>query len=164
MYCRRQARRVTLASGRRESPLSLAPVPPARLPNIKTPMAATQVARPFHRPGWVYEEKVDGWRVLAYKDTAGVRLMSRNARDLTRRFPELAAAVTALEPPTLILDGEIAVFDHQLLSRFEWLRGRPKDETATPPILIAFDCLYARGKDLRERPLRVRRKRARGGP
>jgi bifunctional non-homologous end joining protein LigD len=120
-------------------------------------MAATQVARAFHRPGWVYEEKVDGWRVLAYKDGAGVRLVSRNARDLTRRFPELADAVAALEPPTLILDGEIAVFDSQLLSRFEWIRGRSKDAAATPPTLIAFDCLYARGKDLRARPLRVRR-------
>jgi bifunctional non-homologous end joining protein LigD len=120
-------------------------------------MAATQVARPFDRHGWVYEEKVDGWRVLAYKDAAGVRLISRNGRDLTRRFAELAAAVAELEPPTLILDGEIAVFDSRLLSRFEWIRARPKDETATPPTLIAFDCLYARGKDLRERPLRVRR-------
>jgi len=50
------------------------------LPRIKTPMAATQVARASHRPGWVYEEKVDGWRVLAYKDvgssvgTAGICL------------------------------------------------------------------------------------------
>ena len=55
-------------------------------------MAATQVPRPFHRPGWVYEEKVDGWRVLAYKNATGVRLISRNGRDLTRRFPELATA------------------------------------------------------------------------
>ena len=124
---------------------------------IKTPMAATQVARAFHRPGWIYEEKVDGGRVLAYKDAAGVRLVSRNARDLTRRFPELVAAVAALELPTLLLDGEIAVFDNRLVSRFEWLPGRPKDEAATPPTLIAFDCLYARGKDLRSRPLRVRR-------
>jgi bifunctional non-homologous end joining protein LigD len=129
----------------------------ARLPHITTPMAATQVARPFHHPGWIYEEKVDGWRVLAYKDAADVRLISRNGRELTRRFPELAAAVAALQPPTLLLDGEIAVFDNQLLSHFEWIRGRPKDQAATPPTLIAFDCLYARGKDLRARPLRVRR-------
>ena len=129
----------------------------ARLPHIKTPMAATQVARPFHHPGWIYEEKVDGWRVLAYKDASGVRLVSRNARDLTRRFPGLAAAVAALDPPTLVLDGEIAVFDRQLVSRFEWLRGRPKDDTATPPLLMAFDCLYARAKDLRTRALQVRR-------
>jgi bifunctional non-homologous end joining protein LigD len=120
-------------------------------------MAATQVPRPFHRPGWVYEEKVDGWRVLAYKNATGVRLISRNGRDLTRRFPGLAAAVSELAPPTLVLDGEIAVFDQQLVSRFEWLRGRPKDDTATPPLLMAFDCLYARRKDLRKRPLRVRR-------
>jgi bifunctional non-homologous end joining protein LigD len=120
-------------------------------------MAATQVGQPFHRPGWVYEEKVDGWRVLAYKDAAGVRLVSRKERDLTRRFPELAAAVAALKPPTLLLDGEIAVFDSQLLSHFEWIRARPKDVPATPPTLIAFDCLYARGKDLQKRPLRVRR-------
>jgi bifunctional non-homologous end joining protein LigD len=128
----------------------------ADLPTVDL-MQPTLVTKPFHRAGWVYEEKVDGWRVLAYKDAASVRLVSRNGRDLTRRFPELVAAVAALEPPTLLLDGEIAIFDRRLLSRFEWLRGRPKDETATPPMLIAFDCLYARGKDLRERPLRVRR-------
>src|SRR6476660_1303758 len=103
---------------------------PARLPRITQPMAATQVARPFRHPGWVYEEKVDGWRVLAYKDASEVRLVSRQGRELTRRFPELAAAVGALEVPTLLLDGEIAVFDRQLLSRFEWLRGRPSEETA----------------------------------
>jgi bifunctional non-homologous end joining protein LigD len=129
----------------------------APLPLIKAPMAATDVKRPFHHAGWVYEEKVDGWRVLAYKDSAGVRLVSRNGRELTRRFPELAAAVAALEASTLILDGEIAVFDDQLLSHFEWIRARPKDVATTPPTLIAFDCLYARGKDLRKRPLRVRR-------
>jgi ATP-dependent DNA ligase len=65
--------------------------------------------------------------------------------------------VAELEVPTLLLDGEIAVFDRQLVSRFEWLRGRPTDAAATPPALIAFDCLYARGKDLRTRPLWVRR-------
>jgi bifunctional non-homologous end joining protein LigD len=50
----------------------------ATLPNITAPMAATDVKRPFHHAGWVYEEKVDGWRVLAHKDAAGVRLISRN--------------------------------------------------------------------------------------
>jgi len=53
------------------------------LPKIREPMAATQIAKPLHRPGWIHEEKVDAWRVLAYKDAAGVRLVSRNAKDLT---------------------------------------------------------------------------------
>ena len=52
-----------------------------------TPMAPTQVREPFDRDGWVYEEKVDGWRILAYKDGARVRLLSRSGRDHTRRFP-----------------------------------------------------------------------------
>ena len=51
-----------------------------------TPMAPTLVREPFHHDGWIYEEKVDGWRMLAYKDGARVRLVSRNGRDHTRRF------------------------------------------------------------------------------
>jgi bifunctional non-homologous end joining protein LigD len=58
-----------------------------------TPMQPTLVPRPFHRPGWVYEEKVDGWRILAYKASDRVRLLSRNGRNHTRRFDDLAAAV-----------------------------------------------------------------------
>jgi bifunctional non-homologous end joining protein LigD len=104
-------------------------------------MQPTLVAKPFHRAGWVYEEKYDGWRVLAYKKGREVQLVSRAGRDLTRRFPELVTAVAALKAGTLLLDGEVAVFDSSLISRFEWLRGRPKSETATPVIYMAFDCL-----------------------
>src|SRR5438105_7084140 len=43
-----------------------------------SPMIPTLVAKPFDRDGWVYEEKVDGYRILAYKDGARVRLVSRN--------------------------------------------------------------------------------------
>jgi bifunctional non-homologous end joining protein LigD len=56
-------------------------------------MAPTLVRPPFHRDGWVYEEKIDGWRMLAYKDGPRVRLISRNAVDHTARFRELAAAI-----------------------------------------------------------------------
>src|SRR5262249_11253947 len=63
------------------------------------PMAPTLVRAPFHRDGWVYEEKVDGWRMLAYKDGDRVRLVSRNGRDHTRRFADLDAAVAALREP-----------------------------------------------------------------
>jgi bifunctional non-homologous end joining protein LigD len=79
-------------------------------------MVPTQVRQPFHRDGWVYEERVDGWRMLACKDNRTVRLESRNGVDHTRRFPEIAAAVSALPGPTLVLDGEVAIFDRQLRS------------------------------------------------
>jgi bifunctional non-homologous end joining protein LigD len=59
-------------------------------------MIPTVVREPFHRDGWVCEEKVDGWRVLAYKDGDRVRLVSRNGRDHTRRFRDIAAAISLL--------------------------------------------------------------------
>ena len=120
-------------------------------------MHRTQAAQPFHRESWVYEEKYDGWRMLAYKHGAQVRFVSRAGRDHTRRFPALAAAIGKLAPETLVLDGKVCIFDQRLISRFEWLRIRPKDETATPPILMAFDCLWLAGRDLREEDLSTRR-------
>jgi len=49
-----------------------------------TPMIPTLGREPFHRDGWVYEEKVDGWRILAYQDRTRVNLFSRNGVDDTR--------------------------------------------------------------------------------
>jgi bifunctional non-homologous end joining protein LigD len=122
-------------------------------------MAPTQVREPFHRDGWVYEEKVDGWRILAYKDGARVRLISRNGRDHTRRFRDIAVAVSKLAARTLVLDGEVAIFDQKFRSRFEWLREPDPDAIATPPMYIAFDVLYRNGRELTGRPLRERRAR-----
>ena len=119
-------------------------------------MAPTLVRAPFHRAGWIYEEKVDGYRMLAYIDGDRVRLVSRNGVDHTRRYPDMATAVARLRPSTLVLDGEVAVFDEQLRSRFEWLRDPDKSVVATPPVLIAFDVLYVKGRDVSQRPLRER--------
>src|SRR5260370_27494303 len=70
-------------------------------------MHPTLLPRPFHHDGWVYEEKVDGYRMVAYKDDDGVRLVSRNGRDHTRRFPELVKALGGLKPKSFMLDGEV---------------------------------------------------------
>jgi bifunctional non-homologous end joining protein LigD len=120
-------------------------------------MHSTEVGQPFHRDGWVYEEKCDGWRMVAYKDGTHVQLVSRAGKDRARRFSELAATIRALPSVTLILDGEVAIFDDQLISRFEWFRRRPEDVASTPPIYMAFDCLYLEGRNLRPLSLRERR-------
>jgi bifunctional non-homologous end joining protein LigD len=75
------------------------PLPPVELTH------ATQVARPFHREGWVYEEKVDGYRMVAYKDGPRVRLISRQGKDHTAKFRDVTYALQRLSVPTLILDG-----------------------------------------------------------
>jgi bifunctional non-homologous end joining protein LigD len=73
-------------------------------------MHATQVATPFHRPGWVYEEKVDGWRMAAVRFKDSVRLISHKKVQHTRRFPELVNALMGLGAEGFILDGEVAVY------------------------------------------------------
>jgi bifunctional non-homologous end joining protein LigD len=119
-------------------------------------MQPTLVREPFHRPGWVYEEKYDGWRMLTFKDGERVRLVSRNGVDHTDRFHNIAAAVYRLPAERLILDGEVSVFDHDLVSQFQYLPVPPPEVHATPPIFMVFDCLHD-GRDLRGEPLARRR-------
>jgi ATP-dependent DNA ligase len=45
---------------------------------------------------WLHEIKHDGFRILALRDAAGVRLITRNGNDFTKRFPLAVAAITAL--------------------------------------------------------------------
>ena len=118
-------------------------------------MLATLVDAPFHRPGWIWEEKYDGIRLIAVKDGRSVRLITRNDKDRTADFAEVAAAIAALAAPTLVLDGEVVVFDAEGISRFGLLQRRA--EGASPPIYVAFDCLHARGRDLLREPLTARR-------
>lgn len=116
-------------------------------------MLATLMREPFHRPGWVYEEKYDGYRILAYKEGSRVRLFSRNAIDRTDRFSAIASAIGALRPSTLLLDGEVSVFDREGVSRFQLLQNLGTGKS----VFAVFDCLYKDGKDLRARPLSERR-------
>jgi bifunctional non-homologous end joining protein LigD len=116
-------------------------------------MLATLVREPFHKPGWVYEEKYDGYRILAYKEGSRVRLYSRNAIDRTDRFFDVAAAMSSLRPSTLLLDGEVSVFDREGVSRFQLLQNLGTGKS----VFAVFDCLYKDGQDLRRRPLSERR-------
>ena len=117
-------------------------------------MLATLVREPFDREGWSYEEKYDGYRILAYKEGGRVRLYSRNDIDRTSRFPKVAEAVRQLKATTLLLDGEVSVFDKAGVSRFQLMQRLQKDIS----VYAVFDCLYKDGKDLRRLPLAERRK------
>jgi bifunctional non-homologous end joining protein LigD len=123
-----------------------------RIPFRVQPMLATLVRKPFDKPGWVYEEKYDGIRILVYKEGKNVRLLSRNDIDRTKGFPKIVDAIRALKPSTLLLDGELVVFDNKNVSRFQLLQ-QGKGEA----VYAVFDCLYDQGKDLRRRPLSERR-------
>ena len=122
--------------------------PRVRIPFRAKPMLATLVDEPFSSPGWTFEEKYDGDRILAYKEGARVTLLSRNAKARSDRFPAIVAAIAALPVRTILLDGEVVVFDGKGVSRFQLLQqGRGK------PVYAVFDCLYSNGADLRKKPL-----------
>ena len=78
-----------------------------RIPFRVSPMLATLVRKPFHLPGWVYEEKYDGYRILAYKEGDRITLLSRNDNDRTATYASVARAVQQVAPRTLLLDGEV---------------------------------------------------------
>ena len=124
----------------------------SKIPFRVSPMLATLVEEPFSRKGWVFEEKYDGVRVLAYKEGNKVTLLSRNGIDRTNRYGAIAAELATLDADALLLDGEVVVFDLHDVSRFQLLQqGKGKAQYAV------FDCLFKNGKDLRREPLASRR-------
>jgi len=123
-----------------------------RIPFRVQPMLATLVPEPFDWPGWAYEEKYDGVRIIAYKEEGRVQLLSRDEKDRTENFPRIAAAIRILQPVTLLLDGEVVVFDKKRVSGFQLLQQNKGE-----PVYAVLDCLFHEGKDLRRQPLSKRR-------
>jgi bifunctional non-homologous end joining protein LigD len=123
-----------------------------RIPFRVSPMLATLVEEPFSRQGWVFEEKYDGVRILAYKEGKKITLLSRNGIDRTSRYKAIASELATVNSDTLLLDGEVVVFGAHRVSRFELLQqGKGKTQYAV------FDCLYKDNRDLRREPLASRR-------
>jgi len=93
-------------------------------PEWVVPMAATLTQERFSRPEWSFERKLDGIRLLAFKDTQTVRLLSRNR--LPQNLPSIAEAVSALPAREVVLDGELTWRDASTYHVFDimWLDGR----------------------------------------
>jgi bifunctional non-homologous end joining protein LigD len=121
------------------------------------PMLATLVPEPFQSPGWVYEEKYDGIRALGYRRRGRAHLYTRNLRDVTAEFPEIARALEGLRGGDLVVDGEIVALDRRGVSRFQFLQRRAVGGASRPAFAV-FDCLERDGVALLERPLAERRR------
>src|SRR6187200_3360152 len=117
------------------------------------PQLATLTERLPHGAGWLFEPKWDGYRAIVAVDGGEARLTSRNGKDLTERFHEVARNVAkAVRTPSAVLDGEVCALDEDGSTRFEALqRG------SGPLVLMAFDLLEVDGEPVVERPLMERR-------
>jgi ATP-dependent DNA ligase len=98
-------------------------------PDWVEPMAATLTQERFAGPEWIFERKLDGIRLLAFKDGAAVRLLSRNR--LAQDLPALARAVAGLPASDCILDGEMT-WAGTAYHVFDILRLDGRDLTALP--------------------------------
>ena len=129
------------------------------------PMEARSVAAIPEGPQWEYEPKWDGFRCLLFRDGGKVELQSKSCRPLTRYFPEVVEAATALADDRFVLDGELVVprgkifsFD-DLLQRIHPAASRiARLALETPAAMVAFDLLVdSGGNSLLAEPQSVRR-------
>ena len=119
------------------------------------PCIPTQSDRPPSGPGWVHEIKHDGFRLIARRDGAGVRLLTRNGHDYTERYPTVAGSVGRLRCRSCVIDGEVVICDENGHAIFERLQAgsRVKPEA----IMFAFDLIELDGQNLRREPLLTRK-------
>jgi bifunctional non-homologous end joining protein LigD len=111
-------------------------------------MAATLTRERFEGPDWVFERKLDGIRLLAFKRGTSVELLSRNRLPQNAAYPAFAAAVAALPCEDAILDGEaVGGWEHELPSGY-----------------YLFDVLWLDGRDSTSLPLTTRRELLAGLP
>jgi len=105
-------------------------------------------------PGWLHEIKHDGFRILARRDSASVRLITRNGNDFSSRFPFITMAISKLPVRSCLIDGEAIVCDENGLAVFDLIRRDGAGESA---LLSAFNLLELDGKDLRLNPIETRK-------
>ena len=120
------------------------------------PCLPSPAKKPPTGSNWLHEIKHDGFRIMALRDVDGVRLITRNGNDFTRRFPLAASAVAALPVRSCLIDGEAIVTDDNGLAVFELIRRARHGAQA---VLCAFDLLALDGADLRRLPIQQRKDR-----
>jgi bifunctional non-homologous end joining protein LigD len=118
------------------------------------PCLPSPADHPPVEPNWVHEIKHDGFRLMARRDGAGVRLLTRNGNDWTERYPLIFEAMNHLRVRSCLIDGEAVCCDDDGLAVFERLRRKREGGRV---FLCAFDLLELDGKDLRREPLEVRK-------
>jgi bifunctional non-homologous end joining protein LigD len=75
---------------------------PEAFPAKLEPMAAQSAKAPFRDPAWIFEPKLDGYRILAFLQGGKANLVSRRGIAYTRLFPSIAAGLRSLSDRPLM--------------------------------------------------------------
>ncbi len=141
--------------------------PEESFPKSIAPMLAEIGEAPRSEPGWQYEPKLDGYRVIAFVQDGAVRLQSRRGIDLTVPFPEIVADLGAQAVDRMVLDGEIVALGPDGRPSFNALQNRVGLKTdheiadarrRSPVVFMCFDLLHFAGLNLRGAPYSDRRR------
>jgi bifunctional non-homologous end joining protein LigD len=97
---------------------------------------------------WIYELKLDGYRAQAIRDRAGIRLLSRRGKDLTKSYPRVSRELLDALDVDTALDGELVAFDDEGNLSFNALQTAA---SGTNVIFFAFDILVSQGEDVTQR-------------
>lgn len=131
---------------------------PKRKAEFVEPMKAVPAKILPKGADWLYELKFDGVRGLAIKQKDAVRLISRNVKDLTGKYPEIAQALRSLPVKEAVLDGEIVALDADGKPSFQLLQAANLPGQSRPPLFYyVFDIIQLEGKDLTGLPLLKRK-------
>lgn len=126
------------------------------MPEFVAPQLATLVKEPPAGEEWLHELKFDGYRMICHLNRGKSTFWSRNGKDWTEKFPNLAQAIKALPVTTAILDGEVVIVDKEGRSSFQKLQQAMGGGT-TAFVYQIFDLIYLDGSSLKQTPLRERK-------
>ena len=118
------------------------------------PCLPSPAEKPPSGVSWIHEIKHDGYRLMARRDTVGIRLLTRRGNDWADRYPLIVEAVSHLNVRSCLIDGEVVCCDESGLAIFATLRQRRNEARA---FLFAFDLLELDGTDMRREPIEVRK-------
>ena len=126
------------------------------LPKRLQPMLATLTGEPFDDRGWVFEDKYDGFRMIAEIECGKVTLYSRNGKIISHSYVEVAKALEGVRSDAVI-DGELVAIGTDGVSHFQLLQNALRHQAEL--LYCAFDLMFETGTDLRKQPLLERKKR-----
>ena len=129
------------------------------LPKRLQPMLATLTDAPFDDADWVFEDKYDGFRMIAEIRRGKVALYSRNGKIISHSYMEVARALERVNKDAVI-DGELVAIGKDDVSHFQLLQNALRHEAKL--LYCAFDLMFLDGGDLRKLPLLARKERLRG--
>lgn len=127
-------------------------------PSFIKPQLATEGAAAPEGAGWLYELKLDGYRMQARKNGATVEMLTRSGLDWTYRVPAVAEAVAKLPVRCATLDGEVVVLRDDGTTNFADLQASFQEGARNPLTFFCFDLLHVEGRNPRGMELRERKK------